>query len=174
MAAIQVAKLKGAKKVIATTRSSAKKNALLGAGADSVVTTDEEPLVEAIARETGPSGVDVIFDPVAGPWIEQLAGAAAHRARLVIYGILSMDETPFPLFMAMSKGITVRAFHLVFNLLQQADLWKLASEELLAGFESGALKLRIDREFNLAAIRDAYRYLESNQQIGKIVVTTGV
>lgn len=173
LAAIQIAKFKGAQKVIATTRSSAKRHALLDAGADFVIATEEEPLVDAVARDTDGQGADVIFDPIAGPWVEQLAEAAAPGARLVLYGILSMDATPYPLFAAMGKGITMRAFHLVFHLLQQQDLWSAASNDLLAGFESGALKPRIDREFGLADIRSAYEHLESNRQIGKIVVTTG-
>ncbi|MEE8263862.1 MAG: zinc-binding dehydrogenase, partial [Gammaproteobacteria bacterium] len=37
--------------------------------------------------------------------------------------------------------------------------------------QSGALKPIIDRTFPLDAIADAHRYLESNQQKGKIVVT---
>jgi NADPH:quinone reductase-like Zn-dependent oxidoreductase len=36
---------------------------------------------------------------------------------------------------------------------------------------AGHLKPRIDRIFPLSQIVDAYRYMESNQQIGKIVVT---
>ena len=39
------------------------------------------------------------------------------------------------------------------------------------GLESGALKPLIDRTFTLDAIVDAHRYMESNQQKGKIVVT---
>lgn len=173
LAAIQVAKQNGARKVIATTRSSAKRHALLDAGADSVITTDEESLVEMVARETDGSGVDVIFDPVAGPWVEQLAEAAAPGARLVLYGVLSMDATPYPLFVAMSKGITTRAFHLVFHLLQRSDLWAEASKHLAEGFTSGSLKPQIDRQYDLSDIREAYEHLESNQQIGKIVVSTG-
>jgi NADPH:quinone reductase-like Zn-dependent oxidoreductase len=41
-----------------------------------------------------------------------------------------------------------------------------------AGLASGALSPVIDRTFDLADIAEAHRYLESNQQFGKIVVTT--
>lgn len=41
----------------------------------------------------------------------------------------------------------------------------------MAGLESGGLKPRIARTFPLDAIQDAHRFLESNDQIGKVVVT---
>jgi NADPH:quinone reductase-like Zn-dependent oxidoreductase len=48
-----------------------------------------------------------------------------------------------------------------------------AIDFVLRGLESGALKPIIDKTFPLERIVDAHRYLESNQQFGKIVVTVG-
>ena len=36
---------------------------------------------------------------------------------------------------------------------------------------NGSLKPRVDRLFRFEEVVDAYKYLESNQQIGKIVIT---
>jgi len=45
----------------------------------------------------------VIFDPVAGPFLEKLAAAAATGGIIFEYGALSMQPTPFPLFTALVR-----------------------------------------------------------------------
>ena len=44
-------------------------------------------------------------------------------------------------------------------------------EYIVKGLESGALKPAIDRTFKFDDMVEAHRYLESNGQFGKIVVT---
>jgi hypothetical protein len=48
--------------------------------------------------------------PEAGSFFEKLAAAAANRAIVVEYGALSMQPTPFPLFTALAKGLTIRGY----------------------------------------------------------------
>ena len=69
LAAIQMAKTEGVT-VIATSRTLAKKDALLELGADHVVATQEGDPVEAIRAIVGEDGVDVIYDPIGGKMIE--------------------------------------------------------------------------------------------------------
>ena len=169
LAAIQIAKATGAV-AIATTRGSAKKQFLLDAGADHVIVTNEEDLGESVMAITAGTGANLIFDPVGGPLLQALADAAAAGATIVKYGALSPDPTPFPLFSALKKGLTVRGYTL-FEIVKDAQRLARAKQYIYNGLESGALKPVIDSAFPLNAIVDAHRYMESNQQKGKIVVT---
>jgi NADPH:quinone reductase-like Zn-dependent oxidoreductase len=89
IAATQIAKAEGAIS-IATTRKSNKKAELLSLGADHVITTEEEDIVARVQEITGGKGARVIFDPVAGPFLEKLAEAAATGGIAFEYGALSM------------------------------------------------------------------------------------
>jgi len=168
-AAIQTAKSVGAK-VIATTRGAGKKSFLMSAGADHVVVTEEEDLVERVMAITSNQGVNLVFDPIAGPSLAKLADAAAQGATLFEYGALSTEPTPYPLFAALAKGLTVRGYTL-FEIVKNPERLARGKQFVYNGLESGALKPIIDRTFPLENIVEAHRYMESNQQKGKIVVT---
>ena len=169
LAAIQVAKAAGAV-AIATTRGSAKKQFLLDTGADHVIVTNEEDLGESVMAITAGTGANLIFDPIGGPLLQTLADAAAVGATIVEYGALSSDPTPFPLFSALKKGLAVRGY-LLFEIVKDAQRLARGKQYIYDGLKSGALKPVIDSTFPLDAIVDAHRYMESNQQKGKIVVT---
>ena len=143
---------------------------VLDAGADQVIVTDEEDLAENVMAFTGGKGADLIFDAVAGPLLETLAEAAASGAMILEYGALSPAPTILPLLAALKKGLTVRGYTL-FELVKDAESLARGKEYIYRGLGSGALKPLIDRTFTLDAIVDAHRYMESNQQRGKIVVT---
>jgi NADPH:quinone reductase-like Zn-dependent oxidoreductase len=169
LAAIQIVKAAGGI-AIATTRGAEKKAFLLEAGADHVIVTDEEDLVERGMALTSEKGVRMVFDPVAGPLLEQLAAVTAPGGIIFEYGALAPHPTPFPLFPALAKGLTVRGYTL-FEIVKNPEMLKRGKDYIYRGLESGSLKPIIDRTFPLAEIVEAHRYMASNQQKGKIVVT---
>jgi NADPH:quinone reductase-like Zn-dependent oxidoreductase len=107
LAAIQIAKRMGAQ-VVATTRGPAKKEALLDAGADHVIVSDEENIASRVKEITAGKGARLVFDAVAGPFLEKLANAAMPGALIIEYGSLALAPTPFPMVPALQKGLTVR------------------------------------------------------------------
>jgi NADPH:quinone reductase-like Zn-dependent oxidoreductase len=84
LAAIQIANAEGAK-AIAATRTSAKRAELISLGSGHVIATDEENLVERVKEITGGKSARVVFDPIGGPIVEQLAQATAARNYLRIW-----------------------------------------------------------------------------------------
>jgi NADPH:quinone reductase-like Zn-dependent oxidoreductase len=172
IATIQMCRLLGAIP-IALTRDPDKADALLEQGAAHVVVGTAESAVEAVERATEGRGADLIFDPVAGPGVLSLAEMLAPGGRLVLYGNLSGQaaETPFPFFAAAGKGLAVHGY-LVFGLIQDQARRDEAIGFIIRGLAEGMLKPVIAKSFRLDEIVEAHRYLESNQQIGKIVVTT--
>ncbi len=168
IAAIQLAKVLGVT-VIAVTRDSRKKPLLLEQGADYVVTTDTDDLVAGVLEITGNKGVALSFDPIGGPNLLKLADIAQQGGSIIEYGALDDNPTPYPLFQSITKALSIRGYTL-FELTENAPLLDKAKQFLLPLFESGALVPLIDRVFKFADIQEAHRYMESNQQIGKILI----
>ncbi len=169
LAAIQLTKAAGAL-AIATTRGADKKQFLFDAGADRVIVTKDEDLAEGVMEITNGKGARLVFDPIGGPFLEKLAEAAAPGATIFEYGALSPEPTPFPLFPALAKGLSVRGYTL-FEIVKNPETLARGKQYIYHGLGSGVLHPIIDRTFPLKAIADAHRYMESNQQRGKIVVT---
>jgi NADPH:quinone reductase-like Zn-dependent oxidoreductase len=169
LAAIQIAN-KVAATPIALTRGPSKRQALLEAGAAHVIATDEQDLVNEILRITGGKGATIVFDPVGGPTLAKLAKATARLGTIFLYGALSTEPTPLPLFDVLAKWITIRGYVLMEITGDPARLER-AKKFVNDGLADGSFKPMIAKTFPLEEIVQAHRYLESNQQIGKIVVT---
>jgi NADPH:quinone reductase-like Zn-dependent oxidoreductase len=169
LAAIQIARMIGAVP-IAVTRTSGKRQALLDAGAAQVIASAEEDLQSRLERIAGRDGVRVVFDPIGGPAFEPLTAAMARGGILIEYGALSPDPTPFPLFAVLSKSLTLRGY-LVHEISGDPARLHAAKAFVLEGIASGALRPIIAKTFPFEDIVAAHRYLESNAQFGKIVVT---
>lgn len=150
-----------------------KKQRLLDLGVKDVIASEDEPdLYEALVSRLGGEHLDVAFDAVGGPHIEQIAKAMSVGGTMVMHGALSPEITPFPLKVALRKSLTMRGF-LFLEVLHDPVLREQARRFILSSIGAGYLRPVIDRCFNFEDMHDAQRYLESNQQIGKIVVTLG-
>jgi len=169
LAAIQIANGVGAT-AIAVTRTSAKKHALLDAGAAHVVASAEEDLAARLSEIAGPQGVRVVFDAIGGPIFEPLTAAMSRGGILIEYGGLSREPTPFPLSAVLARTLTLRGY-LVHEITGDPAKLEAAKAFILEGLETGALRPIIDRTFPFEQIVEAHRHLESNEQFGKIVVT---
>ena len=168
-AAFQIAHAVGAT-VIATTRTSAKRQALIDAGADHVIATAEEDLVPTVMKITCGKGARVVLDPIGGPNIAILAEAMAPRGILLEYGALSADEGPFPQFAVLGKSLTLKGY-LYNEIVSDDDALARAKAFILAGLGNGSLTPLISRTFAFDEVQEATRFLESNEQVGKIVLT---
>ena len=169
LAAIQIARDAGAV-AIAATRTADKREELLGLGADHVIVTDDEDLPERVRDVTRGNGARIVFDAVGGPYVEKLADAAALGATIFLYGGLSGRATVYPLAAGLAKGISLRGYTMNEVRSRPAvlhDGQSYVRERLL----DGRFTPRIARTFPLVQSAEAYRFLESNAQIGKVVIT---
>jgi len=169
LAAIQIVNSLGGVS-IAATRTSAKRAALLEAGAQHVIATQEQDLAAEVLRICGGKGARLAFDPVGGSGVQALANGMREGGTIFLYGALAAEPTPFPLFTALSKNLVVRGYTL-FSVVANPDSYARGKRFVIDGLESGRLAPVIARTFALQDIVAAHRYLESNAQIGKVVVT---
>jgi len=123
-----------------------------------------------LSEIAGAAGIRVVFDAVGGPIFEPLTAAMSRGGILIEYGGLSAQPTPFPLFAVLSKTLTLRGY-LVHEVISSPKRLDAAKAFITQGLESGALRPVIARTFAFEDIVAAHRFLESNEQLGKIVVT---
>ena len=170
LAAIQMVRDAGAT-AIAVTRTGAKRDQLLALGAQHVIAGQEEDYGAQIQRITGGRGVRLTFDPVGGPFVEELAKAATPGGIVFVYGWLAAPaQTPFPLVQALGKGLSLRGYS-VSEVTRDAAIAAKAKQYVFDRLADGRFVPKIAKTFPFERSAEAYRYLESNQQVGKVVIT---
>lgn len=159
---IQVAKAMGAR-VFTTVREENFAFAR-SLGADVVIDYTNEDYVEAVLRETGGEGVDVIFDTIGGDTLTRSPDALAQLGRVV--SIVDIAK-PQNLIQAWGKNAS---YHFVFTRQNRGKL-----DELSALIERGQLKPHVGAVYSLADIAQAHARLENpnNGLRGKIAIAVG-
>ncbi len=170
-AAVQIAKLCGAKLVIGTSGEPAKLNALKSLGMDLGVNYRTENFADAVLAATKGTGADVIIDHVGGPYLKENLRCMAVRGRLVSVGRLGGTTAELDLeLMALKRlqliGVTFRTR----TIDEKIDIVRGVIADLLPALADGRLKPVIDRVFPLDEAAKAQAYMTSNAQIGKIVL----
>ena len=169
-AAIQLSKLFGAKTMFVTA-SKTKHAVCLGLGADLVIDYKKEDFEKVIHEETNGKGVDVIIDFLAASYFQQNINSLSMDGRMVTlamlggYKVKEVNLVPILKKRLTIKGATLRnrSFEYKMNLTKKM-------EALLPYFKNGQLKPVIDKVYDWTDVRFAHEYMESNQNIGKIVL----
>lgn len=171
LAAIQITNHLGSVS-IAVTRTAAKDAELRKAGAAHVIVLEKGSLETEVLRITEGRGAKLAFDPIAGPIVASLAAGMAQKGMLILYGNLSgqAQNTIFPFGPSLSRGFSMRGY-VVFEIIREPKRFERARLFVEEGLEAGWLKPVIARTFPFEQMVEAHRYLESNVQVGKIVVT---
>jgi NADPH:quinone reductase-like Zn-dependent oxidoreductase len=155
---------------IAVTRRADKADALRQAGATHVIVAAEQDVAAEVQRLTGGKGANVVLDPVGGPQFAHLLAAAADHARVLLYGLLNFEPVAFPFLEVLRKSVRISGYNAEEVAGEPARL-AAAIAFINDGLAAGKFKPTIAKTFPLADIVAAHRYLESNQQFGKVVVT---
>jgi NADPH:quinone reductase-like Zn-dependent oxidoreductase len=171
LGAIQMAKLLGAT-VVASTRTSDKRDFLIGAGADHIVTMSAGGLAEQILACTGGAGVRVVYDAVGGRFMHEYADAVSSDAQIFIYGAVAGDSTIHaPILPLIRKGAVIRLYSLI-NLARDVAAIQRARLFISLALRAGALRPIVDRVFPFEQAAEGFEYMMSGAQRGKIVLLT--
>ena len=170
--AIQIARLRGASPVIATTRSPGKAAALRALGASDVIDTTQ-PAWPAAVRVLRGQGVDVVMDQVGGHLFPGLLHVIALCGRYVSVGRNDGPVSEIDLdLLARNRlrllGVTFRT-RTAEEALQCSER---CAADLAGAIHHGTLRPVLDRVFPLADLPAAHAYMLSNSQCGKIVLST--
>ncbi|MEI8325082.1 MAG: NAD(P)H-quinone oxidoreductase [Betaproteobacteria bacterium] len=172
--AIQMAKALGAR-VIVTAGSDEKCAACVSLGADHAINYRTQDFVQEIKTLTAGRGVDVILDMVAGDYVARELACLAEDGRLVIIAVQGGVKSEINAGLVLRRRLTVtgstlrarpEAFKAAIARALKATVWPL--------LDAGQIRPVIHRSF---AARDeggaalAHTLMESNQHVGKIVLT---
>jgi NADPH:quinone reductase-like Zn-dependent oxidoreductase len=177
IAALQMARATGLT-AIATTRTAAKRDELLQAGAAHVVVTDEEDVVGRVLALTNGSGVDLVYDGVGGAQFERLGEVVAHRGWYVLYGLSGGADLKYPVIAQFRKTWRFHVYVVLeytgsttMGLPRDETALGRALEFIDEGLAAGTFRVHIDRRFILDDVAEAHRYFERAGHVGKVVLT---
>jgi len=170
-AAVELAKALGAR-VIAAASSPAKLAAARERGADAVIDYAREDL-KLRAKALSGDGVDVVIDPVGGPYAEPALRAMAVGGRYVVVGFASREIPRIPLNLVLLKGVEIRAYEAGKAYLRDAERTRRHRDELLAMLATGRIRPLVSERFALADAGRALAAVYERRAIGKLVVEPG-
>ena len=169
--AIQMAKAVGAK-VIVTVGNDEKAQACLALGADHAINYKSQDFVAEVKQLTGGRGVDVILDMVAGSYVAREIECLAEDGRLAIIAVQGGVKSEINSGLVLRRrltitGSTLRPRPVAFKAAIADNLLRHVWPQI----ESGAIVPVIYKTFEAAHAAQAHALMESNQHIGKIVLT---
>jgi len=168
-AAIQIAGAIGAQ--IAVTCSTGKIDACSDLGADLVIDYTSSDFAEAVSEWTGGAGVDVVLDVIGGEYLTRNIASLKVQGRIIQVGVMGEGKATFPLGMLLPKRASLIGTVLRSRPLEQKiDANQRFIRELLPRFDDGALRPVIDSRFPLDDIAAAHDYMETNANVGKIML----
>jgi NADPH:quinone reductase len=169
LAAIELGKLMGAR-VIACASSADKLAFARRHGADETVNYGEEDLKEALRRVTGGRGVDVVYDPVGGPYAEAAIRSIAWGGRFLVIGFAAGEIPKLPLNLVLLKGCDVRGVFWGQFTERYPQAHRANMVELLQWLAEGKLSAHVHAVYPLAETAAALKMLADRKAMGKILL----
>lgn len=159
-AAIQIAKLRGAR-VIASSTSKEKLERARALGADLTLQHPPEELARTVRKMTGGAMADVVFEHIGGSFIGEALKCLRRSGRLVTCGATAGPTAPIDLRYVFDRQLRILGAKMGNRAEMQAVWTELAA---------GRLKAVVDRTFPLSEARAAHEYLAERGHFGKVVL----
>lgn len=164
--AIQFARLRGARQIIATVSSAYKAELARAAGADVLIDYRREDALARVLEETNGSGVDRIIEMDLAANIGLDLGAVRSDGQIVVYGS-GAPEVAVPFVAAITKNVRM-LFFMVYKLDASDRVRELA--ELSQLLESGQIKHNVSERYPLHEVVSAHERVESGHALGNVVL----
>jgi NADPH2:quinone reductase len=169
LAAVEIGKALGARVIAAA--SSAEKLAVCRAhGADEAIDYSTEDLRARLKSLTGDKGVDVVYDPVGGPYAEPAIRSTGWRGRYLIIGFAHGEIPRIPLNLMLLKGSSLVGVYWGDWTRREPEAAAAGMTELLGWLQDGKLKPHLSGRYPLARAADALVALAGRKVAGKLVV----
>jgi NADPH:quinone reductase len=174
VAAMQMARALGAR-VIGTSGSDDKLQRLAGLGLDIGIRTRAADFHDAVMKATGGKGVNLAINNVGGSVFAECLRSLAFEGRIAIVGHLDRVMTsPLDLEALHGKRLTVFGVsNRLRNAAQRAETVRGFVRDILPFFEDGRIRPLVDKTYAFEELPAAITFMESDAQVGKIVVRGG-
>jgi NADPH2:quinone reductase len=173
LAAVQVARAAGAVPY-GTSRTADKLDVARRWGMEDGIALSGDPdaMLPHVAEWTRGQGVEVVLDLVGGAYTASSLRALGRRGRLMLVGLVAGSEARLDLRRLLSWRITLRGTVLRSRTHEEKVSASGAfARDIVPHLASGRVQPVVDSVFPLDRIADAHRRLESNDTVGKIVIT---
>ena len=173
-AAIQLARIHGAGRIITSAGRTEKADKARAMGYGDVIDLSRESLSEGVRRLTEGKGVDVALDSVGGPITGEALKSLTPGGRLVQMGYPAGTELTVDSIVliwsanGMGASTSIEGFNIYY---QPGDAWAAAWAVLLPLLAEGRVKPIIDRTYPLDQAGEATRHLTEDRPFGKVVLT---
>lgn len=169
--AIQLARAAGAT-VLVTVGSDEKAAACLALGAHHAINYRTEDFVDGVKRVTAGRGVDVILDMVAGDYVAREVGCLADEGRLVIIAVQGGSAAQFDAGRLLMRRLTITGSTLRARSVEfKSAIARELRSTVWGWIESKQVKAVVFKVFPAAQAAQAHALMESNQHIGKLVLS---
>ncbi|HEX3062742.1 MAG TPA: NADPH:quinone oxidoreductase family protein [Usitatibacter sp.] len=169
IAAIECGKAIGAT-VIACASSDRKLELCRAHGADHTVNYATEDLRVRLDAITGKRGVDVVFDPVGGPYTEPAFRAAAWRGRLLVIGFAAGDIPKLALNLALLKERSIVGVYWGDWTRREPAKHAANMADLARWIREGVVRPAITEKIGLAEVPKALERMARREVLGKVIV----
>jgi NADPH2:quinone reductase len=167
--AVQLAKRRGAGRIIALASTEEKRDLALRLGADAAIDSRTEELRDAILEANGGEQVDVVLEMSGGEAFEQCLRALAPFGRLVTFGAASREQNEVSTGHLMRNSRAVIGFWLV-HLFRRPDLVQEGIGELLGAAAEGELEVVVSHVYPLSEVAEAHEALQARSTVGKLLL----
>jgi len=172
LAAVQLGKAMGAK-VIAAASNDAKLQICKQNGADEVINYGAEDLRARIKAVTAGKGVDVVFDPVGGPYSEPALRDMAWKGRFLVVGFAAGDIPKVPLNLTLLKGCSIVGVFWGAFTKNEPERNSENNYDLMAMYAAAKVRPHIHATYPLERAAEALNEVLNKRVTGKVVLTTG-
>ena len=169
LAAVELGKIMGAR-VIACASSDDKLAFAREHGADETINYATDDLKEALRRVTGGKGVDVIYDPVGGPYAEPALRSIAWKGRFLVVGFAAGEIPKIPLNLALLKGCDIVGVFWGSFIERDPAGHRANTEQLLEWCARGKLSAHVHAVYPLEEAAAALKAIAARQVMGKIIL----
>lgn len=171
IAAVQLGKMMGAR-VIAAASTAEKLKVCKENGADELIRYGEEDLRARVKELTSGKGVDVVYDPVGGPYSEPALRDMAWNGRFLVVGFAAGDIPKVPLNLTLLKGCSIVGVFWGAFTRKEPDNNRQNNEELMQFFVQDKVKPHIHATYPLEQAAQALNEVMNKRVSGKVVLTT--
>ncbi|MBX3265398.1 MAG: NAD(P)H-quinone oxidoreductase [Acidobacteria bacterium] len=170
IAACQIAKARGAK-VIATSRTAEKLDELI-AYCDHAIIPESGPIFAEQAIElTEGRGVDVVLDLVGGAYFPENLKSLASKGRMILVGLTAGRKAEFDMGLALAKRLTIKGTVLRSRSVEEkGEAMAAFASDVVPGLGREYTPI-IDTVFPVESVREAHERVESNKNIGKVILS---
>ena len=172
LAAVQLGKAMGAR-VIAAASSDAKLAVCRENGADELINYASDDLRARVKAITAGRGVDVVYDPVGGPYSEPALRDMAWNGRFLVVGFAAGDIPKVPLNLPLLKGCAILGVFWGAFTRTEAERNRRNNDELMRLYLAGKVKPHIHATYPLERAAQALNEVLYKRVSGKVVLTVG-